>query len=179
MYNVQEDYEEVVKSYYKSIYRVMYGFCGNSFDAEDAVQFAYLKLLQGKKRFASKEHVKNWLYKVAMNYAKNLKKNLWNQREELVQDIPFKYDKDIELYEVILELKDNYREVVLLYYYEEYSVREISQILSVKESTIQTRLQRAREQLKKRLEDWNNGASKSRQFKQETNESLFGPNTCS
>ena len=164
MYNVQEDYEDVVKSYYKSIYRVMYGFCGNSFDAEDAVQFAYLKLLQGKKHFASKEHVKNWLY---------------NQREELVQDIPFKYDRDIELYEVILELKDNYREVILLYYYEEYSVREISQILNVKESTIQTRLQRAREQLRKRLEDWNNGESKSRQFKQETNESLFESNTCS
>jgi len=60
-------------------------------------------------------------------------------------------EKDGEVLEYIKKLPDKYREVIYLYYYEEYSVKEIANILERKESTIQTQLSAAREKLKKIL----------------------------
>lgn len=57
------------------------------------------------------------------------------------------------LYECILNLKEKYRIIILLYYYEGYSIREISKILGVNESTIQTRLARARSRIKVLMEN--------------------------
>ena len=59
----------------------------------------------------------------------------------------------MDLFEEICELPDDYRMVILLYYYEDYSIKEISRLLDTKESTIATRLQRAREKLKSKLEE--------------------------
>lgn len=58
-----------------------------------------------------------------------------------------------DILEKVLELPDKYRIVIHLYYYEEYSVREISEITGAKESTVQTRLQRGRKLLEKKLKE--------------------------
>ena len=52
---------------------------------------------------------------------------------------------------VLLTLKMKYREVIVLYYYEDYSTVEVAEILRCPEATVRTRLQRARKQLKERL----------------------------
>ena len=154
MYNIKNEYETLVKNYHASLYRLLYGYCKNRSDAEDAIQAAYLRLLQCKKSFLSESHAKNWLYKVAVNYAKDIMKSRWKQVEELDGDVVFKEDQQLGLYEAVSALDEKYRIVILLYYYEGYSVKDIGKMLSVKESTIQTRLQRAREQLRERLEEW-------------------------
>ena len=58
------------------------------------------------------------------------------------------------LLQEVLALKPKYREVILLYYYQDLKISEIAQALQAPESTISVRLKRAREQLKKRLEGW-------------------------
>lgn len=153
MYVIKNEYENLVKKYHTSLYRLLFTYCGNQCDAEDAVQTAYLRLLQSKKAFLSEKHAKNWLYMVGVNYAKDLLKSKWKQHESLEVEIPFEDENQSELYEACCALEDKYRIVILLYYYEGYSVKEIGQILRIKESTIQTRLQRGREQLRARLEE--------------------------
>jgi RNA polymerase sigma-70 factor (ECF subfamily) len=58
---------------------------------------------------------------------------------------------DNDVLQAILALPQKYRIVVHLYYYEEYKISEIAEILKIKETTIQTQLQRAREKLKNTL----------------------------
>lgn len=65
------------------------------------------------------------------------------------------------VYEAVLALSENYRSVVHLFYYEQYSVREIGAILGVSESVVKTRLYRGRELLKEALKgEWENEGSK-------------------
>ncbi len=58
-----------------------------------------------------------------------------------------------DLYDAVLSLPGKYKIVVHLYYYEDYSVKEIAEILSLKETTVQTQLMRARKQLKIKLKE--------------------------
>lgn len=75
--------------------------------------------------------------------------------EEIVKEPEFDTEEKSELYYAVMELPQKYRSVVHLYYYEDYSVKEISEILDIKETTIQTRLMRARKMLKQQLwEAW-------------------------
>lgn len=65
----------------------------------------------------------------------------------------FKANDDTLINEV-MNLPRKYREVILLHYYQGISLREIAQIQSINESTLSTRLKRAREKLKSKLEGW-------------------------
>lgn len=155
MYNAKEKFEYLIEEYHAPLYRLLYGYTGNQEDAEDGVQTAYLKLWESNKIFLSKEHAKNWLYKVAVNHVLDNKRKKWNavERLESCEDIPFFTDESRDLYEEISQLEDNYRIVVLLYYYEGYKIKEISKLLGVNSSTVATRLARAREALRIKLED--------------------------
>lgn len=153
MYNSREKYEEMVNQYYQPLYRLLFGYCSNSQDVEDCMQTAFLRLWQCKKVFISESHAKNWLYKVAVNYAIDIHRSRWRQMQPIEDNISFYTDDAMDLFEEISDLPDDYRIVILLFYYEDYSIKEISRILDVKESTIATRLQRAREKLKNKLEE--------------------------
>ena len=61
---------------------------------------------------------------------------------------------DDTLLQEIMRLKPKYKEVVLLFYYQDMKISEIARVLNAPESTVSVRLKRAREQLKKRLEGW-------------------------
>ena len=153
MFNIHEKYEYLVEQYHAPLYRLIYGYVGNREEAEDVVQTAYLKLWECEKHFISEAHAKNWLYKVAVNRSLDVKKSRWSNvvLVEKYDDIPFETDESYELFEKISAMKDEYRIVILLYYYEEYSIKEISRILDVNPSTVATRLSRARKELKESL----------------------------
>lgn len=70
---------------------------------------------------------------------------------ELDDQISFENKEESDLFYTVLDLPKKYRIVIHLYYYEDYSIKEISKILDIKETTIQTQLQRAREMIKKKL----------------------------
>lgn len=153
MYSIREHFEYLVNTYHASLYRLLYGYCRNTQDAEDCIQTAYMRLWQSDKSFKSEEHAKNWLYKTAVNYARDLYRLKWSKTEPLPEDLTFDTEESMNLYEELSELREEYRIVLLLYYYEGYSVKEISKMIDVKESTVTTRLARARGQLKVRLEE--------------------------
>lgn len=111
------------------------------------------------------EEVKAWLIRVTTNTCHNYFRNPFRRRKALLDEKEWENivgnglsEQDIINNKVIMDaiesLPKHYRIVVYLYYYEEYSIGQISKILKVKETTIQTRLSRAREKLKVVLEDY-------------------------
>ena len=156
-----QKYKELVSKYANMSFKIAYNYCQNKYDAEDVVQNTFLKLLQHKGDFADDEHTKRWLIRVTINEAKNMCTSFWRKRivslEESKSDAEFSFENGEEsaLYDAVMSLGEKYRIVVHLYYYEEYSVREISEILNIKETTIQTRLMRARAKIKSMVKgDW-------------------------
>jgi RNA polymerase sigma-70 factor (ECF subfamily) len=126
----------------------------NAADAEDAVQNVFLKYIEKGISFESENHENAWFITVTRNYCKDVLKAFWKKRVDL-GEVPESADaekKPDELLSWIWELPAKYREVLYLYYYEEYSIREMSALLHRKESTIQTQLAAARKRLRANLE---------------------------
>ena len=122
-------------------------------DAEDVFQEVFLKLFCNKEHINSEEHLKAWLIRVTINECNSKKRSAYRQREMPIGDTAYleknveevwnKLDDD-EVYEKVKKLPKKYRDVVLLYYYENYSIKEIAQLLDINENTVKTRLARAK-----------------------------------
>ena len=151
----EEEYVKAVRTYADMVFRIAVNYCKRIQDAEDIVQDVFLKLYQHDKAFADEEHLKRWLIRVTVNKSKDLLASSWYKRvgslAEMEPELTFATPEKGELYEAVRSLPAKYRAVVHLYYYEDYSVREIAAILHRKETTIQTQLMRGREMLKQQL----------------------------
>ena len=155
------EYIRAVNTYGNTVYRTAYSYCKNVSDSEDIVQNVYIKLFQTKTKFTDEEHMRKWLIRVATNEAKNLCTSIWKRKmvplEDSYETLLLWSDRDecSKLYDAVMSLPDKYRIVTYLYYYEDYAVKEIAEILKRRETTVQTQLMRAREKLKMKLkEDW-------------------------
>ena len=155
MLNVQTEkqYIEIVEKYADMIYRIAYQKVLNRYDAEDIVQDVFVKLLSNKSYFRDEEHIKAWLIRVTINLCINYNKSLARQKTVSVEqlDIPFTQQETGVLEELYL-LPEDERNILYLYYYEGYKIREIAKILRQKQNTINSKLTRARNKLKKIME---------------------------
>lgn len=149
------DLESRLTDYADISYRVAISYCKNRYDAEDVVQDVLIKLLQNNTKFEDDTHVRKWIVRVTVNECKSLWRSFWKKNvsslEEAAPAEQFSSPEKSELYDALGNLSPKYRIVVHLYYYEEYSIKEISKLLGIKETTIQTRLMRARNYLKQQL----------------------------
>ena len=144
----QDEMQRVVEEYSSSLLRAAYSLLKNREDSEDAVQETFLRYMEKAPVFTSREHEKAWLLRVAVNISKNHLSSAWfRKRTDLKEDIPALEQEEKEVLESVLKLSAKYRTVIHLYYYEGYSLSEISQILRSPLSTITTRLSRARKKL--------------------------------
>jgi len=126
----------------------------NMSDAEDVSQDVFLKLIEKPRHFESEEHEKAWLIRVAINLCKDRKKTAWlrNNKTLLLQgSICIISEEKNDILEAIMDLPSKYRSIILLFYYERYSIKEISNLVGVRESTVCSQLRRARELLKIKL----------------------------
>lgn len=128
--------------------------------AEDVTQETFLQVWNKYETFENKSSEKAWITRIAINRCKNCMRASWFKRIS-IEELPEIFENDssemilnkgtISL--KIMKLPQKYREVILLYYYQELSVKEISAVLNQKETTILQRLKRARECLKPRLQE--------------------------
>lgn len=148
--------EKAVQNYSKSMLNAAYSILKSSDDAEDAVQEAFLKYIQKQPTFNSREHEKAWLIRVTINISKNMlrsseRKNLPVGEDILNNQIEKSNENTNEILECVLCLEEKYRIIIHLYYYEEYSLKEIASILHLPLATVGTRLSRGRKILKTML----------------------------
>lgn len=152
----KEDFRQLYLRQADMVYRLCLLYLKNSADTEDAVQNIFLKAWEKQISFKDAAHEKAWFITVARNYCKDVLKCSWRKkRTDLQEIIAFeentqnRSEKDDAVLEAVMKLTAKYREVLYLYYFEEYAVKEISKILHRKESTIQSQLAAARKNLKK------------------------------
>ena len=152
--NEQKEYQEIVEKYSNMVYRLAYFYTNSKYDADDIYQDVFLKYLQNTKQFENEEHKKAWLIRVTINCCKKLWLSSWKRKIiPLDDEIKFEMEENIGLYNEIKKLPKKYRVVIHLFYYEQYSVKDISEILKQKESTIRTWLTRARKMLKNYIKE--------------------------
>lgn len=158
----EEEYTEIVEQYSDMIFRIAYQNLFQISDAQDVVQDVFLKLVKHIKSreycFQDHEHLKAWLIRVTINQCLDAKKSFFRKHTVPVEQLDVSYEpEEREVLEELAQLPEEYRMILYLYYYEEYTIREIAQILGKKQNTVNSKLTRGRKRLKKLMEEKHDG----------------------
>lgn len=151
----KEQFEKEIRTYTSNLYRIAYGILQNHEDAEDAVSETILKAYEKLHTLRRPECFRAWLMQIAANEAKKIYAG--NKRRAPVEDmeryLPAFEDEYHELWDLVMGLEVSYRETILLYFYERFSVAEIAKALRIPEGTVKSRLSRGKKRLREQLSD--------------------------
>ena len=144
--------EEVIEKYANMVYRLALAQMKNVQDAEDVFQEVFIRYIAKPRTFESEEHRKAWLLRVTTNRSRSA----WaawfrNQTQPLDWGLTAETETEHDLSDYLSLLPQKYRSVIHLFYYEELSIKQISEVLGAKESTVRTWLTRARRILGEKL----------------------------
>lgn len=156
----EEAYIHLLDIYGNRLLKTCYLVLKDEKDAEDIVQETFLKIFSQIKSFKGNSSIYTWIYKIALNLCKDRMKTRREfeiyediiESNERVEDIVFDSIDRKVLRNELFNLNPLYKEVMILFYFEELSIREISEILEEKEGTIKSRLSRGRIILKNSIE---------------------------
>ena len=147
--------ERLISLYSKSMMNAAFSVLNSRCEAEDAVQDTFVKLFAGNYHFNDEQHEKAWLLRVTINNARNRLRTL--KRMAVQPDIPAptpSIDEDrLAVFDAVHSLDIKYRIVIHLHFYEGCTIREIAEILGIPPSTAGTRLERAKAQLRRLLDE--------------------------
>lgn len=162
--------DQEIEAHYTTLVKLAYTYVKNREMAEDIVQDVIEKALRNQSDFRGESSYKTYLIRMTINKSYDYLRN-WRYKQlsltttivqllhlETPEKKAMQNDENAVLGLEILKLKPIYREVIVLYYYEDFSVIEIADILQISENTVKTRLKRGREHLKQKLSlkgvDW-------------------------
>lgn len=165
--NGAEAIDEIMIRYGQEILQLSFSYVKNKQIAEDLTQEIFVKCYKSLHTYSGNSKFRTWLWRIASNHCKDYLKSWYNKnvfttdyqpiydslRSDSVEQTVIQEEQDDQLASAVMELPVNYREVIYLFYFEEMSIKEISVVTEVKENTIKTRLKRAKELLKERLEE--------------------------
>lgn len=133
--------------------------------AEDIVQEVFIQFFRTFDQYEQRASVKTYLTKMTIHKCYDDLRSIASRKRTLMKLItlkqPISYEiqspmEQSEVMQYVLKLPMKYREMIILYYYEELTTSEIAILLSLSDNTVKTRLRRARERLKIHItnEDW-------------------------
>lgn len=155
------DIGEVVRQYKDMVYRIALMRVQNVWDAEDVFQEVFVTYLKKQPVCENEEHRKAWLIRTTINYAKKITGSTWKKRVDVMENTEtladgayeFEQEEENQVFLAIKKLPDKYQIVLELFYFEELSTKKIAELLSVGEAVVRMRLSRAREKMRKQLEN--------------------------
>lgn len=155
-----EQFNIKYEMYKNMLYSIAYTYVKNKDDAEDVVQDVFMKYLKSNDVFPTLDNEKFWLIKVVINTAKTHVTRIWkkkvNLNDEYINKVADKKEKrENDLFEVVCKLPSKYKDVIVLFYYEDLSIKEISSALKITEANVKKRLERGRNIIKEK--EKNNG----------------------
>lgn len=150
-----ERIELLYSRYGDSLFRMAYSILLNQADAEDAIQDVFSKILMKMPDFHDEEQERVWLMRVTMNQCKDQlrkkKLRIYTPIEEIL-NLAEEEAQDLGVLSIVLSLKEKYKEPLILYYFEGFSVEKTGEIIGIGKSAVKMRLSRGREMVKQRLE---------------------------
>lgn len=154
-------FEALYEKYANDVLRVSYFYLGDRQQAEDVTQDVFVRLLQSTPELVEGKE-KAWLLKVALNRCRDLWRAAWVKRVVLgspameLAPAPDNLDDRLErqeLMQAIRKLPSDFRDVILLHYYQGYGIAEMAEMLGVPEGTVSSRLSRGRKKLEEILKE--------------------------
>lgn len=150
---------EYVDQHRDQLYMIAYAILKNEMDAEDAACNAILRGYEHLDQLKNPHKIKPWLLTITKNEALKIRqKRLELPGNEKVESLlKPTHDNHNELWDILETLKEEYRLVIVLFYYHDLSLRDISSVLDIPVGTVKSRLNRGRELLKTALEEKGKG----------------------
>jgi len=160
-YLAEQEFQQVMQEHTEYLLRLAYLYVKDWSAGEDIVQDVFLKFYQVSNQFEERSSLKTYLTRMTINKCKDYLKS-WHYRKQVLTNsfsnrtrkTPNRFieqDEKLELADAVMQLSLKYREVIIHYYFEELSVLEIAQILSISDNTVKTRLRKARALLREQL----------------------------
>jgi len=155
-----EKFERMVADHQTALLRMCCLHLGDLALAEDAVQETFLKAWRALSAFRGESSEKTWLIRIAINCCRDYRRSAWYRYVDArisIDQLPIlssapPSDEHSALTVAIMKLKPKYLEVVLLYFYEGYPIREIASMLNLTEAAVSSRIRKAKQKLKAELE---------------------------
>ena len=149
-----DDTERIIRQYSDMVYRIAVHNSRDPADAEDIMQDVFVELMTKCPCRDDPEHLKAWLIRVTVNKCRSLHRLAWRRKNVSLEECADAVQPErAGVMEEIRQLPENMRAVIYLYYYEEYTIAEIADILGKNQNTVSSTLQRARRKLKELLEE--------------------------
>ena len=159
----QESFTELILIISDDLYKIAKTRLSNDDDIDDVIQDTMLETYKNLKKLKDVSKFKKWIIKILINkcnkyYKKKYKDNIFVNTEYLneLQNTTSEYknvESNMDFYSIINFLSYEERIVLILYYLEEYKVKDIKEITKMNENTINIHLCRARKKLKEKY-DW-------------------------
>ena len=139
MGETKERLEQIFRDYYQLIYRVAFSQVKNHADAEDITQEVFLKIIRHDMRYQSMEHERAWIVRVTINLCRDLLKSKWHKTSVSMEEVSeaqrgscenFTEIQDDMMW-AVLQLPEKYRNCLYLFYYEDYSIKEIARSMMI------------------------------------------------
>jgi len=162
--------EMLVRQYESSVFRLALSIVGDPAEANEITQETFIAALRSLPGYQEKKSFQAWLYTIALNHSRShLRKRkilerlrttlttifqVERQKEVSPEEAVMQSEKEAQIWRSLSQLDERHRIVVVLRYFHELSIAEISEILSVNEGTIHSRLHSAREKLRGALKNW-------------------------
>lgn len=150
---------ELVESYYDSLFRYAARLSGSASDAEDLTQQAFLTAQRKLDQLREPEHARAWLFTIVRNtFLKQIRRSSVASQlplDAVSEPISAETDSPVDsedLQLILNELPEEFRVPLVLFYFREFSYREIAAQLDVPIGTVMSRLSRAREHVRRRLQ---------------------------
>ena len=154
--------EKAMVQYGEEIKRLIFTYVRDFAVVDDLFQEVFIIVYYNLDSFRGESELKTWIYRIAINKSKDYLrsfstrlKNLMKLQSSSVAEqaantemVVMEGESQSELGALVLQLPIKYREIIILFYYKEFSVEEISDILHMNKNTIKTRLNRGRSKLK-------------------------------
>ena len=158
----EERISQMIKTYEKDLLRLCRVYLKEESLAEDAMQETFIKAYKNLHTFRGDSSDKTWLFSIAINVCRDMQRTSWFRNISRMASLdsvqiqqPQKSEISHALMDEIMRLPKKYREVILLYYYEDMKQNEIAEILGVSVTTVCRRIEKARELLKDMLKGGN------------------------
>ncbi len=172
----EQAFKTLVENYQKLVVNTCYGMLHDKDDAEDVAQEVFIEVFRSVQNFRADSKISTWLYRIAVNRSLNFirdnKKRKWFQSfedtvksknagfENIVSGTSEDADSQIEnkqratmLHEAINSLPENQKVAFTLNKYEDLSYREISEVMNLSVSSIESLIHRAKKNLQKKLHE--------------------------
>ena len=151
MLNLKKWFCDNIKNLENGMYRLSYSILKNEEDAKDAVQEAIYNAYKKLETLKDKRKFKSWIYKIVTNTSFEIlrnKKNYIDIEQENIAAEKIDIDTNLTLWKAVQGLEQPYRTTITLFYYEDMSIKEISEITGSKVDAIKKQLSRGRDKIK-------------------------------